>query len=273
MNCEEFGIHLMECLEDGREPATTSEARAHLESCGDCRPQAAELVSLWQRLPMLDPGHSTGEVSSSAMTARFDEALETLLEAQQLSGSPKPTRSAGRVLEGPWTRPVVSAIAATLALGVALGLFFGGRISTSDEVRALRAEMRSVNETVAVALMKHDSASERLRGIALSSDNLSGVTSGDARVIDALFERVRSDPNDNVRVAAVEALAAAVDRAEVRDGLAACIGYQESPQVQAAVLETLALSDRSTVDAALSSEELDDDVRQWFLAVSPSFVG
>lgn len=273
MNCEQFAEHLMDCLEDGLDIEAAGEVKAHLDECPDCRRQARELTDLWEALPAADPGLAVGETPSGRLRERFDESLGALIEAQSLKGTRRrPAQSEGRVLAGPWTRTVVTALAASLAVGVALGFFVGGQVTTRAEVEALRTEMRAVNETVAVALMNHTTASERLRGIALSSDNLEAIP-GDSRVIDALFERVRNDPNDNVRLAAVEALAGAVDRAEVRDGLADSIGYQESPEVQAVVLETLARTDRSAVDAALSSDDLDDDVRQWFLAVAPSFVG
>ena len=274
MKCEDFETLLMDCLEEGRDPASTDEARAHLESCEVCRRDAGELALLWQRLPSADPARSAGEAPSARMKERFEESLHTLLEAHKLPGRLADGPGiGGRVIAGPWNRALVTALAATLAIGIALGLFLGGRLSSNAEVRELRAEMRSVNEVVAVALMTHRSASERLRGIALSRDNLSGATNGGAGVIEALFERLRNDPNDNVRVAAVEALGSAADLAAVRDGLVASVGSQESPEVQAALLETLARSDRGAVDEVLASGQLDDGVRQWFRVVVPSYVG
>ncbi len=274
MKCEDFEALLMDCLEEGRAPASNAEARAHLESCEACRRDAAELPILWQRLPAADPVHSAGEAPSARMKERFEESLQTVLEVRELPGrSANKPGIGGRLIAGPWSRALATALAATLAIGVALGFFLGGRLSSNAEVRELRAEMRSVNEVVAVALMSHRSASERLRGIALSSSNLSDATSGGARVIEALLERVRNDPNDNVRVAAVEALGSALDLAQVRDGLFASVGSQESPEVQAALLETLARADRGAVDEVLASGQLDDGVRQWFRVVVPSYVG
>lgn len=270
MKCEEFEASLMDCLEDGREPASTAEARAHIEACEACRRAAAELPILWQRLPSADPGRAAGEAPSSRMKERFEESLGAVRAARRLpGGAPSGSEIAGRVVAGPWSPALAIALAASVAIGVALGFFFGGRLSTSGEVRELRAEMQAVNEVVSVALMKHDSASERLRGIAFANGNLSAATHGGARVIEALFERVRNDPNDNVRVAAVEALGSVLDLAEVRDGLLACLASQESQQVQAVLLETLAQSDRGAVDRALASEQLNDEVRQWFLLVAP----
>lgn len=273
MNCADFKSLLIDCLENGRDPASRADARGHLETCPACRRDAAELPLLWERLPAADPGDPPGEPSSQ-MRQRFAESLDTLREARKLPGRPVKEPGVGdRVIVGPWNRALAIALAATLAIGVALGLFFGGRLSTSAEIRELRAEMQSVNEVVGLALMTHDSASERLRGIALSSGRLPDANSGDARVIEALFERLRNDPNDNVRLAAVEALGSAVNLAEVRDGLFACIAAQESQEVQAAVLETLARSDRSAFSELLASEQLDDDVRQWFLVTRPPHVG
>ena len=274
MRCEELEAHLMECLEEGRDPASTAEAGVHLDSCETCRRDAAELAALWERLPSADPARAAAEAPSSRMKERFDESLRTVLEARDLPGRSADREAiGGRIITGPWGRAMVTALAAALAIGVGLGIFFGGRLSTNAEVRELRAEVRSVNQVVAVALMTHDSASERLRGIALSSRNLSESTGGGGRVIEALLERVRNDPNDNVRLAAVEALGYVMDLPEVRDGLLACIGAQDSPQVQAVVLETLAQADPDAVDEALSSGQLNDEVRQWFQVVAPPILG
>lgn len=275
MKCHEFETHLMDLLGEGRNPAPEGEAGEHLETCEVCRRQTAEFATLWERLPRADPVRSGLEVPSFRMKERFEDSLAAVLEAQRLAAGREVEASGkvGQVFLGPWTRPVWAALAATLVAGVALGFFFGGRVSTSTEIQALRMEMHAVSETVAVALMEHDSASERLRGIALSSGSLSTGEGGDVRIIEALFERVHNDPNDNVRVAAVEALAGAIDRVEVKEGLAASLGSQESPEVQAVVLEALARADRGMIDEALSSEELDDDVRRWFLAVAPTSIG
>lgn len=274
MRCSEFQALLMEGLEEGRDPATTAEAASHLDSCADCRRDAAELQRLWQALPVADPVAAADLAASPRMTARFEESLRTMLAARDLPARPagEPARG-GRVVTGPWNHTRLTALAATLVVGIGLGFLLGGKVSTNAEVRALRAEMRSASEVVATALMTHESASERLRGVAFARGALSGTGDGDARLIETLLERVRNDPSDNVRVAAVEALAAAVTLAHVRDGLLATIGSQESPEVQAVLLETLARFDRGIADAALASGDLDDGVRQWFQVMVPTYLG
>lgn len=277
MRCEEFVADLMDRLEEGRAPASTPQAKAHLDSCRACRRDAAELPRLWQRLAAADPA---GEVPSTRLKQRFEASLDAVLAARELPGRDADATRAteGRVIKGRWSgvlgnRGLATAMAATLALGIAVGFFAGGYLSTSAEVRELRAAMRSTNEVLAVALMSHDSAGERLRGITLASGGISQSSADGARLVEALLDRVRNDPNDNVRVAAVEALESAVDLAEVREGLSSSIAAQQSPEVQAVVLETLARADRGAVDQVLTSGQLDIGVRQWFQVVVPTYVG
>ncbi len=295
MNCKEFSIRWLDCLEEGVEPRDGSALREHLDRCPACREEALDLERLWRRLPEADPALTAAPAPSARLSARmrrrFRASLAAVLEASEEGGEPipfserpeasellEPSEAGGRLLRGPWHRGLGFALAATLAVGAGLGFLLGSGVGARNEVGELRAEMRQVTEAVSIALMDHQAASERLRGIALADGELTrdepdhGPVAS-ARVIEALFERLRQDPNDNVRLAAVEALAAAIDRPDVREGLAGCLGDQESPQVQAVVLEALARADRSYVDRALSSEALDDDVRQWFLAVAPSSIG
>ena len=105
-----------------------------------------------------------------------------------------------RFLERWWPQqPVLQVgLAAALALvGVLIGQQLPSPVDT--EVAALRAEVR----TVGLALLDHQSASERLLGVEWSRR-----TAQTPEVVNALLERVQYDPNLSVRLAAVDALRA-----------------------------------------------------------------
>jgi HEAT repeat protein len=66
------------------------------------------------------------------------------------------------------------------------------------------------------------------------------MAGGDKRVLTALLDSARSDPNVNVRLAAVDALAGYVDQGAVRTSLMDSLEVETSPLVQLAVLEAVA---------------------------------
>ena len=81
--------------------------------------------------------------------------------------------------------------------------------SRDGEIAELRAEVRSVG----IALLDHQSASERLLGVAWAQRAARAP-----QVVNALLERVQYDPNSSVRLAAIEALRARLDQPEVDRG-------------------------------------------------------
>jgi HEAT repeat protein len=153
------------------------------------------------------------------------------------------------------------AVAAALAL---VGVLVGQQLPSpvDSEVAALRNEVRAVG----IALLDHQSASERLLGVEWS--RRSG-TAQSPEVVDALLERVQYDTNLSVRLAAIEALRADIDRPGVVDGLAAALTRQESPLLQVAVADALlAVGADPGIEAVreiLGRTDLDPTVREYLL--------
>jgi hypothetical protein len=169
-------------------------------------------------------------------------------------------------------RPLAQAglAAATLALGVLIGSGHGvgllgaarnardardGRDGQPSEIGQLRQEVRSLSQLVTLSLLKQDSASERLRGVSFGRQ----AESADDRVLQALLDTLGHDPDVNVRLAAVDALAPALGRPAVRDRMLQEVGRQDSPMVQIALIDLLVGRER-----AASQRQL------WDLAASPT---
>ncbi len=119
-----------------------------------------------------------------------------------------------------------------------------------------------MRQLMALSLLEQQSASERLRGVSYAST----VQEPDSDVRDALLRTLDSDPNVNVRMAAVDALHRFAGSPEVRQGLARALAREESPLVQIAILDELVeLRERSaisSVDHLLSEAKLNPEVRQ-----------
>ena len=116
-----------------------------------------------------------------------------------------------------------------------------------------------MSQAVTLSLLEHQSASERLRGVSWSS----GLEPDD-RVLTALVEAAERDPSVNVRLAAVEALGAHLERPLVRSGLLRSLEARPGPYVQMAVGRLFAAEEKSTneLERLLSSDLLDPEVRR-----------
>jgi hypothetical protein len=232
MNCDQADKLLMDSLMGALEAENRQALDGHLATCERCREEATGVESLWQDLGDLqESGH---EVPSDKLTRRFRLALadfETNLHEISQPGF-------RQWWAGLWTaRPAWQAAfsAALLLMGVLLGAGMTSRESTRGEIDQLRAEMDTMSRAVTISLLRHQSASERLRAVSWSR-----VAGSDDRVLTALLDSARHDPNVNVRLAAVDTLAAHAETGPVRIGLIDNLGVEESPLVQLALLEAVA---------------------------------
>lgn len=286
MNCNDAIALLVESLAAPLSGGAGAELAAHLAACDACRAEAVAMRRIWEELDRLPE-----EIPGEEMRQRFVAGLEPYLEAAREGGRGGPAgwprracQRLGAGLEG-WLehwlprRPLAQAglAAATLALGLLIGAGHGlgflrgwtgaarpARAADDEgrgEIGALRAEVRSLSQLVTLSLLKQDSASERLRGVSFGRQ--SGA--GDDRVLRALLDTLRHDPDVNVRLAAVDALAPALGQPAVRGELRQEVGRQRSPMVQIALIDLLLARDRSGSQQQLldlaASPSLDETVR------------
>ncbi|MFW6175859.1 MAG: HEAT repeat domain-containing protein [Acidobacteriota bacterium] len=281
----------------GRAPAGRAtetlprEVQEHLAGCPECRAEAEALGGLWDRLALLEVEPPTAELRE-----RFDAVLESYragLEAAEghapaegpANGHPGSRddapggRSKGRSRPGTsWWRRVLDSIPTgrsgfqlaygllALILGVGIGsLVTGGGPGPGDgpsDIDRLRTEVRALHELVALSLLDAPSATERLKGVAFGSR----MDRPDREVLDALLQAATDDPNVNVRLAAIEALAPVASEPRVLEPLARALPEQDSPSVQVALVDILLASDGETARQAavslLEREEVHPDVRR-----------
>jgi anti-sigma factor RsiW len=247
MNCEQAEGLLADRLTGHGSAADAQRLDAHLATCAACRDEAAASTALWTQL-----GEPDSAVPHERMRARFHAALATY-EAREARHWTE------RVLERWW--PQQPALQVGLAAALALvGVLVGQQLpSPADaEIAALRHEVRLVG----VALLDHQSASERLLGVEWSRRT---VQTPD--VVNALLERVQHDSNLNVQLAAVDALRLQLDRQDVSAGLAVALQRQDAPLLQIALTDALLANGSSAaVDAVrgvLTSTTLDPSVRDY----------
>lgn len=125
------------------------------------------------------------------------------------------------------------AVAASLAL---VGFLAGYYLQKpSGDVTQLAQQVSEMKEMMMLTLLEKESASERLRAVSLTND----MAEVSDKVSKALFQTLNSDPNVNVRLAAIEAMRPYTKNNRVREGLIQSIALQDSPLVQVALADLM----------------------------------
>ena len=247
MTCEETTPLLMDRLQGDISPADEERLAAHVATCAACRAEVEAMTETWKDLGRLDDE----QVPHERLRARFHAGLAAY-EARE-------SRHWTERVFGSWwpQQPVLQmGLAAALAL---VGVLVGQQLPSAGdrEVAALRNEVRAVG----IALLDHQSASERLLGVKWAQG-----TAQAPEVIDAMLERVQYDSNLSVRLAAVDALRADLGNPDVVSGLAMALERQDSPLLQVALTDALLAADHPAIDAVrafLERTELDPAVREY----------
>ena len=225
-------------------------------------PEEESLRRLWDaldRLPEEQPG--------PALRQRFYRMLDEETErAAPAAPKQRPSRGWREMIEALLPRPARLGVAWALPALVA-GVLLGTRVPAPErtgetpEISELRQEVRSLSRMVTLSLLQQESASERLKGV--SYGRSTGAT--DERVLTALLAAVAEDPNVNVRLAAIDALGAVVERPGVQKTLVDSLPRQESPMVQIALVDLLAEvpGARPLLSRVADDPEVDPTVRDY----------
>jgi anti-sigma factor RsiW len=177
-------------------PENEQRLAAHVATCPACRAEVDAMTETWESLGSLDDE----QVPHERLRARFHAGLAAY-EARE-------SRHWTERVFGSWW-PQQPALQMGLAAALAfVGVLVGQQLPSArdSEVAALRNEVRAVG----IALLDHQSASERLLGVKWAQG-----TARSPEVVDALLERVQYDSNLSVRLAAVDALRADLDNPSV----------------------------------------------------------
>jgi len=270
MKCEQVREQFPDYLTGEVATASQKDIDAHLAGCAECRAELSSLNAIWSKLASLPQ-----EVPSPASEARFHAMLEAYRQGMKQADRDASRRvTLSDWLSGLWPRqPALQfAIAVVLfALGLLIGPAFtqhgqnhtvsGG--GTNDRALThLREEVSSMKEMVTLALLQQSSASERLRGVHWSHQ----LEQPDREVLGALLRALDSDPNVNVRLAAVDALQQFARNAQVKQGLLDSLPRQQSPLVQIELINLMVeLKEKESVPvlkALLQNSELNNSVRE-----------
>ncbi|MEO1627368.1 MAG: hypothetical protein AAFV25_19610 [Bacteroidota bacterium] len=151
---------------------------------------------------------------------------------------------------------------ACLLIGSLVGWFLKPAPQAPQELNQLKEEVIAMKELMMLNMLEKSSSSERLKAVSLSRD----LEQSSQKVSSALLQTLRQDENSNVRLAALEALYAYANQAEIRIELVKSIQFQESPLVLMAMAEMMAaLQEKRSAKAwkdILRKQELPEELRQ-----------
>lgn len=266
MNCrktrDEFADYLMGDLDE----AARQGVQSHMSVCPACRKEIESLSAVWTRLGVLPM-----EQPSEALRARFYSMLERCKDriseegpTAERSRSARPSRFWKAVKDfSSFKRPAFAMFfsLALLIAGIGIGYFLSSG-GSGRRISALRREVQDMRQMVAVSLLSQRSASGRLKGISWTA----GLVNPGEETLRALLDALDSDPNVNVRLAAVDALYLYRNNPLVRRKITDSLSVQTSPMVQIALVDFLvSLNEQRAAEALrrlVRDEKLNPEVKK-----------
>ncbi|MBC8153046.1 MAG: HEAT repeat domain-containing protein [Bacteroidetes bacterium] len=209
---------------------------AHVAACPGCRQALVATQQVWQRM---------GEVPTPEprpqLRTQFYAMLDTF-EVAETTPKRSWTNSLIESFQQNWKRELMSRLAYSLVLlgvGMAAGFWLQQPqkqdVAYQQRIDTLSVQVQAMRQMMMLSLLENPSATERLRAVGFTKD----ISDADSQVIDALLMTLNNDPNVNVRLVTLEALADLAQDARVREGLVQSLTRQESPSVQVALADVM----------------------------------
>jgi hypothetical protein len=256
MTCEKIQEKFADYLTGDLDETGRADVRTHILGCTACREDLENLTVVWAKLGVLPEEQPGGAVRS-----RFYAMLEGYKDKL------KAGKKEARPRWADWftfRRPAFAASfsAFLLLLGLGAGWLLNGGRTGGERYAGLSREVQDMRQQMAQSLLSRPSASERIQGVGYTAE----VKDPSDTTLAALFKAVDTDPNPNVRLAAVDALYLFRDRPGVRESLVRSLAIQSYPLVQVALIDFLVEVREARAAAALKKlidgGELTPEVRK-----------
>ena len=228
MTCEKTQERFADYLTGDLDATGRKDVQDHILDCAACREDLENLTVIWAKLGVLPE-----EQPGGGLRHRFYTMLEEYKD--RLEAERQAARAASGRAWFSFQRPAFAASfsAFILLVGAAAGWLAGG--GSAVKRAGLAREVQDMRQQVALSLLSRPSAADRIQGIGYSAE----VRNPKDETLAALFNAVDTDPNPNVRLAAVDALYLFRDRPGVRESLVRSLSIQAYPLVQVALIDFL----------------------------------
>lgn len=193
-----------------------------------------EVISIMEQSAPLTP--------SSALKKRFQK---------DLSDAQRNARRSQTIFFNPAYYRVAAAVALMILSG-AIGFWISKNNAQQQRMAEIEREMELTRQQLAdtkqlmLGMLENDqSASQRIKGVNVAM----GLPKADEEIVKVLFRTLHSDPNTNVRLAALEALYRFQHDNVVRKRLIAALREQSDPMVQIRLIQLMVeMEERAVVD-------------------------
>lgn len=251
---EKFEIWAMDYMSGNLSETEAKEFELFLDGHGEYREKYDELLKAWELLQTLQAPEP-----SESMDETFFTMLSSEMEKEQ---GKAPKQSVVSMLSGIFRSQWAIGIF-LLVIGLGAGYFLRPEVKTTPtQIIAANSETEEVRQKLVLTLLDQPSANQRLQGVSEANK----FENADEIVIKALLKTLNSDPNVNVRLAAIESLTNYVDKPEVRQGLVQSIPNQESPILQITLANLMvALQEKASIapfKQLLKEKQLDTTVKK-----------
>lgn len=259
MECKDIKTLIIEYIDGALNDEDARRVDEHLSSCEDCRAELTDMKSMFLQLDSFE---------MEEPSANLKRNFRNMLDSYSLGMSEKKTpwyEAAGNWLESWWPkRPAVQFMTtvAVLIIGLVAGFEINQKASPNHEFVQMQRNMDQLNKVVMTSLLNQSSAADRISGLTKTSQ----LTNVDNQFYSTLILLLNSDPNVNVRLAAVNALTKFADNEYVRHELVISLGLQSSPLVQVSLIDLLAsikeTDSSSTLIRMINNPEVDVHVKE-----------
>jgi len=225
MTCHETEMLLPELIDGSLYAELEKQIKQHLSVCKDCATAHRQTVLLLSEMVAAD----TNQIPKESLKKTFYlDTLPLLQNSLPTTGSPYKSIKM-------FSFKNIAAAAFFTAVGLAAGLFLRPANQAPITVSSLRSELPEGKKMTSLAMLKNESAIERLKAVEYVED----MGEPSPAVIQALVTVLNSDNNLHVRVAAASLLENYADRRDVLDALVTSLRTQQEPMVQIIIMHIL----------------------------------
>lgn len=257
--CEDIKTLIIEYIDGALNDEDARKVDEHLSSCEECRVEMENIKSIMSGLDSFEP-----EEPSDNLKRNFHSMLDSYSLGMENNKIPW-HEAIGVWIESWWPRrPVIQFMTtvAVLIIGLVTGLSINEKSAPNNDITQLKTNMNHLEQVVMASLLNQSSAADRISGLSKTG----ALKNVDTQFYATLLLLLNSDPNVNVRMAAVNALTNFADNEYVRHELVVSLGLQSSPLVQISLIDLLAsikeADSSSTLIRMINSPEVDKHVKE-----------
>ena len=226
MDCNNIEQQIVDFIDGQLSVQETQQIKKHINSCETCKQLYDETKQLF---------HAFENEKELTPSDNLRKGFYELLEEEKQLADTKVVNLVKAEKEFPWKRAFQ--VAASIVL-VFSGYFLGShntQQNADQEISALQQQTVELKEDMMLAMIENQSPSKRIQAVSFTEN----FVKPDAKILEALIERMQYDGNMNVRLAAAEALAEFPESDIVKNAFIKALTTQKNPSLQIAIIQFL----------------------------------